>query len=59
VTDERDTRPLRGAADSFITVVLGERPGVVCTALGRRPYRSPAGTYTHRDWQELQYRWPD
>lgn len=43
----------------FASVVLGDRPGVVCLALGREPYRDERGRYRHRTWSELQFAWPD
>lgn len=45
--------------NDYSSVVLGDRPGVVCLAFGRDPYRDDRGRYKHRTWTELQFNWPD
>ncbi|MDB5288739.1 MAG: hypothetical protein JWR05_3688 [Mucilaginibacter sp.] len=42
----------------FTTLVLGDRPGVVCLAFGRKPYRDRNNRYKHQDWTEVQFTWP-
>lgn len=43
---------------TYADIVLGDRPGVVCLAFGRDPYRDERGKYKHRGWTEVRYAWP-
>ncbi len=43
---------------TFYDVVLGDRPGIVCLAYGRRPFRTETGKYEHAEWQEVLRAWP-
>ena len=52
-------------AEAFLGLLFGDRPGTVCLAFGRDPYRSRDGKYKHRSWSERDdkprtdlYRWP-
>ncbi len=48
----------REQARRFLEALYGDRPGLACLAVGRHPYRSEAGKYHHKDWQEEFYSWP-
>lgn len=43
----------------FLSVVLGERPGLLCVAEGREPYRDDKGRYKHRARSEYLHQWPE
>jgi hypothetical protein len=44
--------------DTYADVVLGDRPGLVCVAFGREPYRNAKDKYQHHSWSETRFEWP-
>ncbi|MCW0215220.1 MAG: AAA family ATPase [Pseudonocardia sp.] len=49
---------MTGGTD-FYQVILGDRPGRVCVAVGFGPYRNADGKYKHHTWEEdRRFEWP-
>ena len=57
LTDEPLLRPEQG--ERFVDQLWSEQSeGFAACAFGREPYYDDHGKFSHRRWEEKQYRWP-